>query len=196
MEQKIRLFWDWFIRHEAQFRVVTDPRAVTEMLNNQVLDFGLFAWEIGKGAYKNHSFTISPNGDKARLRLSKQIIRAAPIMPEWEFYPSKPPRNWDFTFEMFDSAMIKQTFDASEWEYVMLDGPSEQIDLILCADNIRRLDYEDLPQAADLVVTNILGEECKINHIHQIDLVEYLEPEYDHKRKALTELKDDFSFFL
>jgi len=67
MELKVKQFWDWFIDNEYQFRAITDTKTVVELLNNQVLEFGMFAWEIGIGVEKPHSFTISPNGDKKRL---------------------------------------------------------------------------------------------------------------------------------
>ena len=61
MEEKIREFWDWFVTHEKKFRDVKDPEKVVEMLNEQVLEFGFFSWQLGEGEYKPHRFIISPN---------------------------------------------------------------------------------------------------------------------------------------
>ena len=122
LKQRIYEFWDWFVEHEQKFRVISDPNAVREMLNNQVLQFGIFSWEIGEGLSKPHTFTISPNGNPKMLRRSEAIIGEAPDLAQWEFYPAKPSQDWDFTFEMFDSFMVKRKIDATDWEYLCLSS--------------------------------------------------------------------------
>jgi len=49
LKNKINDFWKWFVEHEKQFREISDPVATRELLDNQVLQFGVFSWEIGKG---------------------------------------------------------------------------------------------------------------------------------------------------
>ena len=197
MDFKIKQFWDWFIDNESDFREITDTKRVVEMLNNQVLDFGLFAWEIGTGVDKPHSFTMSPNGDKRRLQLSKDIFRLAPELSYWEFNYCKPIKyDWDFTFEVFNSMMIKQSYDATEWEFVLVEEESEKISILLKAKNIVTLDHDDLPAVGNLVVTNLLGEETKINHIKQINFVDDFLPEDEKWIFALPVLSKEFQAFL
>ena len=74
LKNKIDHFWEWFVKHEKQFRKISNPVATRELLNNQVLQFGVFSWEIGKGQGKPHTFTISPNGDAKMLRRSKASL--------------------------------------------------------------------------------------------------------------------------
>ena len=197
MQYKINQFWEWFVQHEQEFREVEDANRVVEMLNNQVLDFGLFSWQIGEGNVKPHHFTISPNGDKIRLRLSKQIMAKAPNLEHWEFYPSKPPKlNWDYHFEAFDRSLIKQSFNTQNWEVVLRSNSSEKLQIIIFAENILQLDEDDLPMVADLVVTNLIGEEMKIHFVESIHFVDDFEAHEEDRVFKLAELRDRLSLFL
>jgi len=197
MELRIKEFWAWFIDNEYQFREVTDTEKVVELLNNQVLDFGMFAWEIGVGKEKQHSFTISPNGNKERLRLSRQIVKEAPNLRNWEFNYCKPIReDWDFTFEVFNSMLIKQTYDASKWDFVLEEEDNEKIKILFRASNIATLDYDDLPAVGDLVVNNLLGEETKTNHVHSVDFVDDFLPDDEDWTFNVRKLSREFRAFL
>lgn len=197
MDLKIKQFWDWFIDNEFEFREVTDSKRVVELLNNQVLDFGLFAWEIGEGIDKPHSFTLSPNGDKRRLQLSKDIFEKAPELRQWEFNYCKPINpDWDFTFEVFNSMLVKQTYDASKWEFVLVEEEDQKISILLRAQNIVTLDYDDLPSVGSLVIINLLGEETKIKNIHRIEFVDEFLPDDEKWTFPLPHLKREFTAFL
>jgi len=136
LKNKIDHFWQWFVKHEQQFRKISDPVATRELLDNQVLQFGIFSWEIGVGKNKPHSFTISPNGDPKMLRRSEAIIGEAPDLPDWEFFAAKPPENWDFIFKMFDSTMLPRTINAAEWKYVLRMVEDQKLEVLLYAENI------------------------------------------------------------
>ena len=196
MELKIKQFWDWFIDNEYQFREVTDTKTVVELLNNQVLEFGVFAWELGVGVEKPHSFTISPNGDKKRLFLSRQIFKQAPELQHWEFNYCRPVRkDWDLTFEVFNSSMIKQVYDASKWEFVLEEEDNQKIAILLKATNIVTIDFDDLPSIADLVVNNMLGEERRINDVHSIRFIDDFLPEDEKWIFPLIDLQEEFIAF-
>jgi len=197
MELRIKEFWAWFIDNEYQFREVTDTERVVELLNNQVLDFGMFAWEIGVGTKKQHSFTISPNGNKERLRLSRQIVNQAPELRQWEFNYCKPVReDWDYTFEVFNSMLIKQSYDASKWDFVLEEEKNEKIKILLRATNIVTLDYDDLPAVGDLVVNNLLGEEMKTNSVHSVQFVDDFLPDDEDWTFNIRSLRKEFRAFL
>lgn len=197
MDLKVKQFWDWFIDNEYQFREVTDTKTVIELLNNQVLNFGLFAWELGEGRKKPHSFTLSPNGDKRRLQLSREIIKQAPDLRQWEFYYcKKEKRGWDYSFEMYNSGMIKQIYDASKWEFVLAEEDNEKISILFCAPNIATIDFDDLPAVGNMVVINLLGEELKTNHVHSIEFIDDFLPEDEKWIFDLPDLRREFRAFL
>ncbi|MEM6380665.1 MAG: hypothetical protein AAF705_20950, partial [Bacteroidota bacterium] len=75
LDQKIDDFWEWFLLMEQRFldffedRTPGNKEALIEHLNNKVLDFGLFSWEMGPGKTKKYYFTVSPNGNEQRMRI-------------------------------------------------------------------------------------------------------------------------------
>lgn len=196
LDEKIRNFWDWFVEHEEKFRIITDPRMARDMLDNQVLQFGIFAWEIGEGNNKPHTFTISPNGDAKMLRISKAIFEEAPELPQWEFYHARPARDWDFTFEMFDSFMVKQKVDAADWEYIIRMTPERKIKLLLYAENVDFLDMDDKLSAADFVINSIIGEEDKIDFVESIVFIPFIDEHQEEDIQMMPQLKFEFDRIL
>ncbi len=196
LQEKIDNFWKWFIEHEEKFRIITDPRNVREMLDNQILQFGPFYWEIGEGTEKPHTFIISPNGDKKLLDISLDIMDEAPDLPHWEFYGAKPSRDWDYTFEMYDNFVVKQKIDASEWEYIMRMSPERKIKLLIYAENIDFLDEEDKMVAANLVVNNIIGEEYKIIYIESISFIPFVNEHQENDIQMMPQFGFEFDKIL
>ncbi len=191
-EIKIREFWSWFVVNEHQFKEVDDAKRAIESLNNQILAFGLFSWEIGEGDEKPYYLAISPNNDKNRLRLSKMMVDLAPDLPDWEFYPTKKPIEWDFMLEMYDQFSIKQSYNTRDWEYTLIEKPNGKVDLHIFAENIHVLDMDDQLIGADVAVIRIIGEENRINYVEQIKLVIDFEPEQEERVYYLTDLKSEF----
>ncbi len=204
-EEKIDNLWKWFLNNEKVIRdciendSVSKKEYVVEHLDNLVLDLGVFAWEISPGINKPWSFTISPNGDKELIKKSKKIIESAPDLTDWEFHYSKPAKDWNREFTIFDSFMTKQTINASGWKYVAIQQKDGMIALLLEAKNMEHIDSETASTAADLVILNEIGEETKIYHICTIDIVHQLDDEHasrkadiKHLKKHIDEIKNNF----
>ncbi len=196
LKNKINHFWEWFVKHEKQFREISDPVATRELLDNQVLQFGAFSWEIGKGQEKPHTFTISPNGDAKMLSRSEAIIGEAPELAHWTFFPAKPAQDWNFIFEMFDSFMLQQTIDAAEWEFIFRITHDRKLNVLIYTENIDFLDEDDKLNAAEFVLNQIIGEMDKIYYINSISFIEDLDENQEQDLKALTELKFEFEKLL
>ncbi len=192
IKHKISQFWDWFSFNEEMFRNVTDAESAKDAMDNQILEFGLFSWQIKEGDSKPYSLTISPNGDRKRLAISCQIIEAAPTSYDWEFHYCKPPKSWDYIFEMYDQFMLKQKYDTSKWEYVLFNNPDKNIEVIICANNLHGIDLDDRLDAGELVLTNILGEELVIDYLCALEVVDEFIPENKLLSKKIHHLKSDF----
>jgi hypothetical protein len=192
LKNKIDHFWEWFVKHERQFREISDPVATRELLDNQVLQFGIFSWEIGEGRNKPHSFTISPNGDAKMLRRSEAIVGEAPELPDWEFFPAKRAENWDFIFKMFDSTMLQQTIHAAEWKYLLEMEEDQKLKVLFYAENIDFLDADDKLSAADFVLNQTIGEMDKIYHIDEVSFMEVLDENQKEDYKPLAAFKFEF----
>lgn len=195
-KNKINEFWDWFSEHEEKFRIIRDPHAAREMLDNQILQFGVFAWEIGEGRNKPHTFTISPNGNPKMLRRSQAIIGEAPEMKHWEFFAARPARDWDFILEMYDSFMVKQRIDSADWEYLLRMTPGFKIRILLYAENIDFLDDDDKKSAADFVINSVIGEADKIDYVDSIEFIPFVNETQEDDIKSLLELKFEFENLL
>jgi len=197
LKNRINDFWNWFEEHEKKFRIITDAHAAREMLDNQILPFGMFAWEIGKGQNKPHTFTISPNGDAKMFRRSQAIVGEAPELKHWEFFAAKPALDWDYILEMYDSFFVKQRIDTSDWEYLFRMTPDFKIRILLYAENIEFLkDEEDKKSAADFVVNSIIGEADKIDYVDSIEFISFVHETQEDDIKSILEMKFEFERLL
>lgn len=192
-DTKIENLWRWFVANEKQiidsFQNESLANHIVENLDNLILDFGMFTWEIGPGKVKPWFLTISPNGDRDLIRVSQKIIEHAPNLDDWEFNYCKPAKDWDRRFIIYDSNMNEQNIDASNWKYVMLRNEDGMIDLILEAMNITHLDHDTARTAADIIVTSEIGEETKIQKILSVDIVDKLERQYNSRKTEIQYLK-------
>ncbi len=194
LASKIDSFWDWFLEEEENIKdffeeeEVIDKDALVDTINERVLDFGLFRWEIGPGQRRPFYLLISPNGNAERLRLSKRIMEDAPDLPDWEFYPARPSRSDALQFRLYDNFMTEQAIDASNWQYVLLDTPTEKVDILLEAPNIAGLDEETQWVAGEQGVTNLLGEEQKIARVRTVMVVAELEEEQQEQSTPVGEM--------
>ncbi len=193
IDTKIENLWRWFVANENQiidsFQNESLANYIVENLDNLILDFGMFTWEIGPGKVKPWYLTISPNGDRDLIRVSQKIIEHAPDLNDWEFNYYKPAKDWDRKFIIYDSNMNEQNIDASNWKFVMLRNDDGMIDLILEASNITHLDNDTASTAANIIVTNEIGEETKIQKIQSVDIVGKLENQFNSRKTGIQHLK-------
>lgn len=179
-DKDILNFWSWFTKNSGNLHLDNYDKIILNELDRIISDWGL-TWEIGPGLSKENSFTISPNGDKELLSKTKSIIDKAPQLNNWEFYFAKQSKeNW-YLARLVDTDF---EIDASYWTYVLLKYEDAKIEILLKADTLSKLDKEIKQLAADLILTNLLGEELKIKKIDFIDIVERFDNE-----KGITELK-------
>ena len=144
---------------------------VKEQLDYYVLSMGMFSWEIDSGKGNSWVFTISPNGNKELMNLSRDIIEEAPSLEHWQFAYYKQAREWDRIFKLYDSFMNLQEIDASTWRYIIRDKPGDEVDVSIIAKSLDYLDSETAQTAADFVVVKEVGE---YNRIWKIDALEVL----------------------
>ena len=198
LKEKIKLFWEWFVVNEALMRDVVkdelhDGRAeLVNAIDNQVLNFGMFTWEIAEEKNASFSFTISPNGNIELLQISKGIMKNAPILSHWQFNYAKPAKDWNFQFNVFDDYANEHCIDASAWKFILLPYPHNKTKLIIEAKNIIHLDDNTKDSAGDYVLTHTLGEEYKINNIAAIEIVNEFESQFQDSYVSIIDLQKRF----
>ncbi len=176
LTEKIESFWEWFQKMEPQYRkFFTDEPVNTELLveamNNRVLDFGQFKWEMREGKQGVLQFIISPNGDYDLFEISKQIIRHQPAHLNWEFLPALPPQKTDYKFKMYDQAMRLIDVDGSDWQCV-LEEENGLVVAVFEISNLINLEFDSQIEAAEILLKKIIGEEKFIEHIGGLEVVE------------------------
>lgn len=187
-------FWRWFVKNENIIKNCIendsspDREYVVDQLNELILSIGTFTWDIGLDDNNAWFLTISPNGDKDLLKVTKEIMRFAPDHMNWIFYSSKPVKNWNRTFSVYNYDFDVVEVDASAWHYVCFEEDDGRIELMLEAENIEHLDSEMALSAANQFVLNELGEELKIRRIASVEIVDKLDGEYE--KYPIGELKE------
>ncbi|MFC0776418.1 hypothetical protein [Terrimonas alba] len=179
-DKDILNFWSWFTKNASSLKSDNYDKTLLDKLDKTISNWGL-VWEVGPGLLKENSLTISPNGDKELLNKASDIIDKAPRLDNWEFFNAKQPKeNW------YLATLVDKGFeiDASNWTYVLLKYEDGKIEILLKADSLANLDIETKELAADLILTNLLGEKLKIEKIDFIDIVDKFEDD-----KGVTELK-------
>ena len=201
-DNKIEKLWQWFSDNEQEIRDGIDSESTSErdyivkQLNELILDLGAFYWEIGPGLDKAWYLTISPNGRKDLLTISKRIMASAPNLDQWEYNFSKPANDWDRQFKLHDEYMTEQLVNASDWSFVATQNENGMIEIILEADNITHLDADTAKSAADLVVLNEIGEAAKILNVVSIDIVQQLESHHTEQKTEIQYLTKQVEEFL
>ena len=98
--ENIDKFWAWFVKHIGFIETVLEGRHHEDAwVVGKAVDRFLpgLQWEAGPGLAKPIAFTISPDGDPAKLAIAEAVIARAPAMDGWEFHATKPPKRWNFT---------------------------------------------------------------------------------------------------
>lgn len=164
-------FWNWFSQNASLIgRLLNDSDShhIDELLSPRVRSLGEgIRWEVGPGVETEYRFSLSPNGNRDRLRLTDAIVAAAPNVIGWKFHSGKPPKQWDLRLNVRDVPI-----DARPWQYLLTGyNDGEFYDVTLVAPNLPASidDLRDL--AGYLVLEGILGERVVIERIGRIELV-------------------------
>lgn len=195
-DENILGFWQWFIKNESIIKDCienensTHKEFVVEHMDEQILSFGVLTWDIGLNEQNKWFFMLSPNGSKDNLEVSQKIMAVAPEHMDWLFYASRPAKNWDRNFTVYNNEMDEEFIDASPWHYVVFEEDDGTIELLLEAQNINRLDIELAETAAEQFVIQEVGEKPRILNISSIIIEHTLDDEYQDSKSPVSELKE------
>jgi hypothetical protein len=198
---KIEAFWCWFVQHNSfiqnsiQSESVKDRATVVEKMNNYILDLGLFTWDLGLNEENTWFLTISPNGDRELLEISQRIMEDAPTHLDWEFHASKPAKNWNRIFFVYNEQMDEIEIDANYWNFVATPAGDGKIILFLEAKNIQILDAETAEQAANVFLVNEIGELAKISLLKDVKIIPKLEMNLENLKSSIEQLKNKLNSF-
>jgi hypothetical protein len=192
-------FWEWFSENENLIREIFEDEYHPERnffvnaLDNFILDFGMFTWEIGSGESKSHYFIISPNGSAELLLISEHVVKQAPQLENWEFHSSRPAKAWDLKFSIYDENFNEVEVDAAEWKFFLKKSKSNKADVFILPESISHLDDDTRQRALETVVRGELGEKMRIKYID--DLREIRQADTSSAFKNISELKTSLENF-
>ena len=194
-EENILSFWRWFVKSESRIQKCIQTKDSKEQekivhdLNEFVLGFGAFSWDIGQNEDDQWFFTISPNLDGELLEISKSIIELAPDHLNWFFYSSKPTKKWDYQLEVFDELLDVFTVDASKWCYNAFEEEDGSIELVFEIGTLANKHSEAIENSITAFIINELGEEFLISEISNIEFFELFDEELSATKSPITALK-------
>ena len=197
VREKMEEFWEWFANNEKLIAEILNDdfhegrKSLARNMDNFILQFGMFTWEMGP-AEGHYYLTVSPNGNEELLEVSKELVSYAPVLRRWKFYASKPKKEWDLKFRVFDDWMTGHDVDASDWEYLIERvSTASKIGIVIAAKSIAHLDQDTKLSAADVVVTSLIGEAFKIQKVESIQIVDEFDEISAAKSKSIFKLGEE-----
>ncbi len=194
MDLKIRKFWMWFVKNDELIRKALEHGSeankahLTRIFDNKVLEIGNFSWDIEEGNLRKYAFTVSPNRDRELLLLSKELVSRSPELSHWEFHYARPARTPDFSVRVFDEHMNPHHIGALHWKFLLTLKPNHTASILLEVPELGKIDHETCEEAADALITGILGEEHRILYIDSIEITGRLGKEFEDLTFPVSEL--------
>jgi hypothetical protein len=201
-DDNIQRFWQWFVKNEKAIKdcIENEQSAqqefIVEQMNEQILGLGMLTWDIGLNDDNHWFLMLSPNGNQEMLEVSKSIMANSPGHLTWDFHSSRPAKEWNRQFTVFDSNLDEKLVDASNWEYVVFEEEEGRFDLIIEAKNLLFHDAEFIENAAEQFLIQEIGEEARILLISTVELVPLLDKEFISTKSSIAELNEHLAEML
>lgn len=189
--KKITDFWNWIENNIDHLVPKLITKEYSDLLDEQIGNFGDFGWEIGFDNRISKNFlTISPEGNRELLEKSKAIINQSPIIEDWIFYSTKPPKQWNLLFNLLiDNRKVE--FNANEWEYVLYKYPDNLYDVVIKVPESYRQYEEYFNDLGYIAVSGELGEAFVIEYFSEIELVFSFNEKEKGREKNLNHIKTE-----
>lgn len=164
-------FWRWFETIAAALSSdITNSELLEELdLKLHRIDPRL-SWELGPGLTGEWQLVISPNLNPALREKASAIISGAPVLPKWEFYAARQPKEWNYQFKLEGTGGRDISLDASSWEFALYRYPDGAHEIVLYGDNLPPLESDQSWQAAAITLESILGEDALMERVQDFSL--------------------------
>lgn len=125
------------------------------------------------------------------LAKTREIVAQAPKLPGWEFYPAKPAKHWQPVFDLQDEKGLPFRVDARSWRFALLRRKTDRATLVLVeASNVGSLSAGLRRLAAEIALDGLLGEECRIDNVDDVMVVESMDPRVAERAVPIEKLRD------
>ncbi|HEY9049630.1 MAG TPA: hypothetical protein VIN08_27220 [Ohtaekwangia sp.] len=168
-------FWNWFKINCRHLHSNKYPNDTFKELDKRVYSMGLY-WEVGPGVKKENLLTISVSGRRELLDKARSLLANAPILDDWEFdLLKKPKKNWDKLEIPGDNIKIS----AANWTYVLLKYEDGKKEILIKADTLSDFEKDKRIELAEIVLTNLIGEEKLMDELNYLDVLEVEDSTYE-----------------
>lgn len=168
-------FWNWFKSNSNELQSDKYPNDTFKELDKRVYNMGLY-WEVGPGVKKENLLTISISGRRDLFDRAKNLLDNAPILDDWEFdLLKKAKTNWDKLEIPSDNIQIS----AANWTYALLKYKDGKKEILIKADTLADFEKDKRIELAEIVLTNLIGEEKMMNEIDYLDVLEFVDSSYN-----------------
>lgn len=192
--EDISEFWNWFVREAGVVGFdPTEPEFV-QALDERVRKVEAeLSWEIGPGQVKTWALVISASFRAEFRSIARAVIEASPKLPEWEFLSSRPPKIWDYVFELQRDEGEALQIDASDWTFVLLQYPDRSREILLKGDVAAQITEDERREAATIVLESILGEEKLMDFAGSYELVGDIDARFIAGQRPIQQLSEAIS---
>src|ERR1700682_286265 len=186
-------FWNRFANAASKIAANPEDQTLLATLDSLVVAIHPdIAWEIGPGKNAEWQLVISPDVHADLLPLTEAIVSKAPHLPNWEFYPYRQPKEWNYRFELQHDDGHSTPIDARNWRYVLLRYPDGGTEILLHGDNVDHLSETERNQAAALLLQGVLGEKIMLNPDLFFTLSPTIDEKFRQREKPITALANAF----
>lgn len=189
---RIREFWSWFADARTTFGERFENGAAVEELARRIAGLGRFSWELGPGLQNpsHQLLVISPGGDRDLLSLARDIVAQAPSCPGWEFFPARPPKQWDLRASLEYEGVGMITLDARSWRYALRKKSDGLYEILIGAPELVYYDPVVKQVAVGIILDGELGEAARLDHIAAIEVVSEFDADLEVSADPLVLLKE------
>lgn len=165
----IQAFWTWFQANEPVLQRAYDDgdtATLDALLSPKVEEVVPGAgWEMGPYALPSNALVFSP-GVREKVAACRDLVRAAPEIAGWTFFPAKPPKELTSLVVHVDGHEVC----ADRWHYRMTSyGGGEFVDLELFYEEADSPEPADADLATELLLEALVGEMVSLERIGDIE---------------------------
>jgi len=184
----VKQFWEWFKTISEELYYNPNDGALIKSLDLKVANLGPFDWEIGPTLDSDLYFAISPNLNIDLMPAAKEIVASAIPSNGWLFLAAKPEKGFIEEWDMLNEFNQAIHINIMNWQYILFQFEDNSFDMDLIVDNIQET-TSTTKLAAEIALTNILGEEEFVKWIKNIRVLPSKEISNEGNLTMLKNLK-------
>jgi hypothetical protein len=178
LNQEVKDFWLWFADNRSAIESLLDrddAQSLSALLTPRVKRLHPdFSWELGPGKKTEFALAISSAANRSLRSTVAEIVRAAPSLRGWEFYPARQPKGAPPKIHLVGRA---REITTEGWRFVGNRRKDGKINLTIIDQNLTTLPKADAVNAVFLFLDSALGEDLVEEWIGDIQILDAIPAE-------------------